>query len=805
MKDYRVTAETRRLMEDMISGRHPVKDAEGNEYYVRYNENTEELEEIPAPGLRPLTDGQKAEASELAAGLRPQGFGALDIAKEGLKGFGQGVVSGLGRVASGATFGATDWLDRKTGGHLASLDADLQRSAESAGLGGWNKAAGFASELGGNVLGAGGALVKGLSKAGLKGLKLASASGGLEGAAYGATGSDSVDELPENAAWGTAFGALAPLGIHGVGRGVKGLRRVFTSTPPEVKTAAELEKYIAQNTGNKQYAKDVLDKALQDAERGGKSIIEVAEAPIVDVAQGIRQKTPQAGYALKSTLDAAKERQPQELRSFIDNVLGSQTRGASIAEVADRAQREAAPIYKRLENLGDLERYEIKSKLDNIAPDKYQPFKPQTGLSADEYAEIVRQQAQKAGLNIAPGNPELKNSGVMHFVIDEFGKIKNRGPFVGSLADTINNPSIKVTKGDFVRSARPINDITTGKNMFDFVVQKGDELYTKMPTNKNYLAGQLKRPFDNLSVEGDLLSDMGIGPSVSGNVNISKIGKIVNENEVIKDAVKSVKKAYASLKDLPDTDFRVLNEARSLLSKQTLAPDTTLAYQARASLRELDPILDEVIPDYKLARSIYSDAHKFEDAARMSKDIFANSKNPSDFAADVAKLGRHEKAALAIGLRDDLLGRIGSRENEVLGFKAILPQNVQDKMRIALGNNKANAVIDEAKKAIRLNQNYNQLLKGSQTAEKQTLRDKPNTVMRILKNPVGVIGEVMAPVERYFMDRNNVKLADLLTTPNVTELRKGLNAYRSLGSPININPALAAGLSSAAFNNLRNR
>lgn len=74
------------------------------------------------------------------------------------------------------------------------------------------------------------------------------------------------------------------------------------------------------------------------------------------------------------------------------------------------------------------------------------------------------------------------------------------------------------------------------------------------------------------------------------------------------------------------------------------------------------------------------------------------------------------KAALAIGLRDDLLGRIGSRENEALGFKAIMPQNVQDKMRIALGNDKANAVIDKAKQAIRLNQNYNQLLKGSQTA-----------------------------------------------------------------------------------------
>ena len=228
MSEYK-KSETRRLMEDMISGRHPVKDAEGNEYYVRYNENTEELEEIPAPGLRPLTDGQKAEASELAAGLRPQGFGALDIAKEGLKGFGQGVVSGLGRVASGATFGATDWLDRKTGGHLASLDADLQRSAESAGLGGWNKAAKFASELGGNVLGAGGALVKGLGRAGLKGLKLASASGGLEGAVYGATGSDSVDELPENVALGAAFGAALPVGLHGVGRGAGYVVKPFSS------------------------------------------------------------------------------------------------------------------------------------------------------------------------------------------------------------------------------------------------------------------------------------------------------------------------------------------------------------------------------------------------------------------------------------------------------------------------------------------------------------------------------------------------------------------------------------------------
>ena len=90
MSEYK-KSETRRLLEEIISGRYPVRSADGREYYVRYNDSKEELEEVPPPELRPLTESQKAEAAELAAGLRPQGFGVLDIAKEGLKGFGQGV------------------------------------------------------------------------------------------------------------------------------------------------------------------------------------------------------------------------------------------------------------------------------------------------------------------------------------------------------------------------------------------------------------------------------------------------------------------------------------------------------------------------------------------------------------------------------------------------------------------------------------------------------------------------------------------------------------------------------------------
>ena len=226
----------------------PVRGSDGREYYVRYNDNREELEEVPPPELRPLTEKDKAETVRLSSGLRPQGIGAWEIAGEGLKGFGQGVVSGLGRVAGGATLGATDCLDRKAGSHLASLDADLQRSAESSGLGGWNKAAKFASELGGNIQGAGGVLVKGLSKAGLKGLKLASASGGLEGAAYGATGSDSMDELPENVAWGAALGAALPFGLHYGAKGAKWAARPVTEKATRYLGKRKLAKQLAKDS-----------------------------------------------------------------------------------------------------------------------------------------------------------------------------------------------------------------------------------------------------------------------------------------------------------------------------------------------------------------------------------------------------------------------------------------------------------------------------------------------------------------------------------------------------------------------------
>ena len=111
---------------------------------------------------------------------------------------------GMKKALSGATLGASDWALRRLG-----LDNEQEYLAkkQAEGLGGLTKGLGVASEIGGNILGAGGALVKGLQNAGFKGLRLATTAGGTEGAAYGLTGSDRLADAPENMAWGAGLGA----------------------------------------------------------------------------------------------------------------------------------------------------------------------------------------------------------------------------------------------------------------------------------------------------------------------------------------------------------------------------------------------------------------------------------------------------------------------------------------------------------------------------------------------------------------------------------------------------------------------
>ena len=133
---------------------------------------------------------------------------------------------GAKKAISGATFGASDWALRKLG---FDNEQEYLAGKQAEGLGGLTKGLGVASEIGGNILGAGGALVKGLQNTGLNGLKLATAAGGIEGAAYGLTGSDRLTDAPKNMAWGAGLGAALPVAFHGAGQSVRAIAKPFSS------------------------------------------------------------------------------------------------------------------------------------------------------------------------------------------------------------------------------------------------------------------------------------------------------------------------------------------------------------------------------------------------------------------------------------------------------------------------------------------------------------------------------------------------------------------------------------------------
>lgn len=127
------------------------------------------------------------------------------------------------KALSGATLGASDWALRKLG--VGYEDTENRMGEVSPLAKGLTKVGGFGAELGGNIGGLGGGLVKALAGKGLKGLKLGMASGGIEGLATGATGSDTLSELPKN----VALGGLIGTGGGALGEGLTYLARPFSA------------------------------------------------------------------------------------------------------------------------------------------------------------------------------------------------------------------------------------------------------------------------------------------------------------------------------------------------------------------------------------------------------------------------------------------------------------------------------------------------------------------------------------------------------------------------------------------------
>ena len=589
----------------------------------------------------------------------------------------------------------------------------------------------------------------------------------------------------------TAGGVLAPVtaakmtqlprSLSAAGKAVKD---AFTFTPESdaVKNLREIKKLQRNiNTGS-------LDEAMAEAERTGRSVLEVGDDAVVQAAQMARQQTPEARQIITKNLQDILEAQKARTRGVIDENLGTKGK-TTVADVVEAAKQKAAPLYKDIENMGDLAAYETRdlpqqnfnrwNAGNTIVDENGKPLDLYHGTlnDFDEFSKKMigsRYTQDDNGFFFIDKENIAKDYATSEFDATRKGKVlpvKVRGKNKLKI-----NPEWAKKNG----LGKPFDredSISFWDNYHDFIMDevkkaKADSVIIDDGTQKMVVAfepNQIKSVKNSGAwSESPSLSDAGWTPESQ-----SELAKVIQDNDVFADAVKNIKRAYSSLKGLPDTDPRVVMEARKLLSKQTIGNDPTLAYQAKQTLKEIDPIINKVTEGkLEQANKIYENAYKFEKAADMGRDVFNNRQSVDEFKQNLKKLSAGEKDAVKIGVRDEMVNKLGAAYNENITNKKFLVDNVRQKLKALLGDKSGDAVIDEAEQTYKLVQNANKVLSGSQTSEKSGLRDRLHGLRRFVRNPIDTtVDAIAAP----FDNHNNVRLANALTNP---ELAKVYNQMR---------------------------
>lgn len=562
--------------------------------------------------------------------------------------------------------------------------------------------------------------------------------GGVPLALTGSTGSALLTGMidPEN-----PYARMAT-DILGGGLGAGLTRPKFTAPKQDVKTVKELTKSIGE---------DALNRDIAEAERTGRNLLEVGGDEVMQAAQQARQQSPEARKIITDTLESSIAEQPTRTRGVINEALGTKGKNATIAQVMENAKAEAQPIYKELEDIGDLAAYETKDipeqnfkrwfEGSKIVDENGQPLKLYHGTDADFDA-----------FDMSKGRSTMDIQGAFFSPYDI--DAKGYGQNLKEVYLNIKNPADEATAYKALRKYQGQNDAGL-KAKQDLQRQGFDGVFNGYDEYIAFEPNQIKSVNNSGAWSSSpSLSDAGWKPE-------SQLANAIKNNDVLADTISRVKRANSSLKNLPDTDFRVVNEARKALSQASMNRTELSGYEARQALNELDPILNNITGG-KLAQAnkLYSDAYQFERAADLGRDVFNSRKSPDDLKAAWNSLSSTEKQAAKIGLREEVMNKIGSATNETNALNRFLPENVREKITTIAGNKEGSRIINEAEQAVKLRRNYNKLTSGSQTAEKQSLRDTLRGIRGFIRNPWESTVDAIA---KPFDTQRNIRMAEYLT------------------------------------------
>lgn len=596
--------------------------------------------------------------------------------------------------------------------------------------------------------------------------------GGVPLALTGSTGSALLTGMidPEN-----PYARMAT-DILGGGLGAGLTRPKFTAPKQDVKTVKELTKSIGE---------DALNRDMAEAERTGRNLLEVGGDEVMQAAQQARQQSPEARKIITDTLESSINEQPTRTRGVINEALGTKGKNATIAQVMENAKKEAQPLYKELEGIGDLAKYETRDlpqqnfnrwNAGNTIVDengKSLDLYHGTLNDFDEFSKKMigsRYTQDDNGFFFIDKENIAKDYATSEFDATRKGKVlpvKVRGK------NTLKINSDWAKKNGLGSTVFDREDsISFWDNYHDFIMDevkkaKADSVIIDDGTQKMVVAfepNQIKSVNNSGAwSESPSLSDAGWTPESQ-----SQLANAIKNNDVLADTISRVKRANSSLKNLPDTDFKVVNEARKALSQASMNRTELSGYEARQALNELDPILNNITGG-KLAQAnkLYSDAYQFERAADLGRDVFNSRKSPDDLKTAWNNLSSTEKQAAKIGLREEVMNKIGSATNEANALNRFLPENVREKIMTIAGNKEGGRIIDEAEQAVKLRRNYNKLTSGSQTSEKQSLRDTLRGIRGFIRNPWETTVDAIA---KPFDTQRNIRMAEYLTE-NPTSLK----------------------------------
>lgn len=329
-----------------------------------------------------------------------------------------------------------------------------------------------------------------------------------------------------------------------------------------------------------------------------------------------------------------------------------------------------------------------------------------------------------------------------------------------------------------------------GKYLYDFGVKSDDgaliSKFAREGEKGRSYAESLKKGQSRTSADGlpSQTGQKGSTPVPAGqHNNVTSIEKFVKDNDFIQKEISKVRNDTSwdkAVREAPDTDFRVLDAAKKNIDDQIevarRAGENDKVMRLQIQKKGLLNVMDEVVPEYKTARQYHEIKGKVLSAQKIGEKSLDGKVTAETLARQMREMTPAERQAVGIGMKENILSNIGSRENEAQGLKQLLNQNNQSKLRLVLGKRQANNIINYAKDEVSAYRNFNEALKGSQTAERLKASEQAGLIERLLKNPVGFLGEGADWMSQPAQNEMNKAIVELLTEKGGAKLNKALQS-----------------------------